>query len=164
MHRQWEIHLRKPLLAKARARDAVLPNFALWLKRKHGGIAFHATQLLMGHGCFGSYLYRSGKVASSVCEHCDSNREDTAEHTLQICSAWSKNRAALTSAIGINLDLTSVTRAICEKQESWFAFSRFAKEVMLTKETLEREKQAQEALTRTARRRRRNRDDNVSFH
>ncbi|KMQ88867.1 reverse transcriptase [Lasius niger] len=82
MTRQWEIHLRKPLLAGARTRDAILPSLALWLSREHGGITFHATQLLTGHGCFASYLHRIGKVASPVCEHCDYNQEDTAEHTL----------------------------------------------------------------------------------
>lgn len=165
MFRQWEIHLRKSLLAGVRTRDAILPSLALWLNREHGGISFHATQLSTGHGCFASYLYRIGKVASPVCEHCDSNQEDTAEHTLQVCSAWSENRAALTSAVGVNLDLEIVVRAICECRKSWFAFSRFAKEVMLQKETIEREKEAQEALTRPARRRRRrnrNDDDNAS--
>ncbi|KMQ93689.1 reverse transcriptase [Lasius niger] len=39
MRRQWEIRLSKPLLAGARIRDAVLPNFAAWLNRKHGGVA-----------------------------------------------------------------------------------------------------------------------------
>ncbi|KMQ90265.1 reverse transcriptase [Lasius niger] len=62
-----------------------------------------------------------------VCEHCDFNQIDTAEHTLQDCRAWSANREALTGIIGDNLDLEIVTRAICEKQEAWFAFSQFAK-------------------------------------
>ncbi|CAL1672535.1 unnamed protein product [Lasius platythorax] len=129
-----------------------------------GARGHHLSRYPTGHGCFASYLHRIGKVASPVCEHCESNQEDTAEHTLQVCSAWTENRAALTSAVGDNLDLGFVVRAICECRESWFAFSRFAKEVMLQKETIEREKEAQEALTGPTRRRRRNRnaDDNAS--
>lgn len=144
--RQWDIHLQRPLLAGVRTRDAIQPNLNAWLDRAHGNVTFHLTQLLSGHGCFGTYLYRIGKVDSAQCEHCEERREDSAEHTLQECNAWRQNRDALTGVIGNDLNLKTVVRAMCESKEAWSAMSRFAAEVMRTKEEKERERQAREAL------------------
>lgn len=144
--RQWEIYIQRPLFAGTRTRDAVLPHFAEWLDRKHGGITFHLTQLLTGHGCFASFLYRIGKVDSPVCEHCADNKIDTAEHTLQECNEWTAERDALKEIIGDDLDMGSVIGAVCRERAARGALTRFAETVMLRKEDRERARQAHEAL------------------
>lgn len=64
-------------------------------------MAYRVTQILTGHGCFSTYLYRIGKMDSPQCEHCDDvNAEDSAEHTLQDCAAWTRERGALKVEIG----------------------------------------------------------------
>lgn len=118
MRRQWAIYLEKPNLSGARIRGAILPILNDWLDRKHGSLVFHVTQIISGHGCFGNYLYRIDKVDSPKCEHCDSSVEDSADHTLQQCRGWAEEREALASAIGNDLSLGSVMRAICSTEEA----------------------------------------------
>lgn len=102
LRRQWEIYLGRPNLSGIRTRTAILPHFGEWLERRHGGVTFRVTQLLTGHGCFGTYLYRIGKVDTPGCEHCDDEEaEDSAEHTLEECSAWSEERAILRNSLGL---------------------------------------------------------------
>lgn len=69
-----------------RGEDAIVPNLNDWLNRGYGSVGFHLTQLLTGHGVFGSYLARIRKVESPQCEHCEDRVEDTPEYTLQSCT------------------------------------------------------------------------------
>lgn len=145
LKRQWDLHLRRPNLAGVRTREAILPSFQAWIDRRHGSLGFHLTQLLTGHGCFGSYLYRINKVENPTCKHCgDEHTEDTAEHTLQDCVAWQEEREALKLIIGDNLALSSVMAAMSESKEAWKAMTRFAEAIMLRKEDVERQRQKQE--------------------
>ncbi|XP_011859814.1 PREDICTED: uncharacterized protein LOC105557239 [Vollenhovia emeryi] len=118
------------------------------MNRGHGRITFRITQLLTGHGCFGTYLRRIGKAESAVCPYCWEEGEeeeiDTAEHTIAVCRAWSAERAELTAAIGEDLSLGGVVRQIVETKERWAAFSLFAERVMRSKEEAERRRQEQE--------------------
>ncbi|XP_029670920.1 uncharacterized protein LOC115240092 [Formica exsecta] len=150
MRRQWELYLDGPGLYGSRTREAILPNFNQWLDRGWGSMAFRLTQLLTGHGCFGTYLFRIGKVESAICEHCTDKTEDSTEHTWQECSAWNSERDALKREIGDNLTLEAVIAAMCYCKEAWVAVIRFAEGVMLTKEILERERQMQEALANSS--------------
>lgn len=144
LRRQWDLHLRSPNLAGTRTREAVLPNFHNWLNRRHGSMAFHLTQLLTGHGCFGTYLYRINKVASPICEHCEEDLEDSAEHTLRECRAWQAEREALQATVGVDLSLGNVISELCRAKEAWTAMTLFAEKVMLAKEDAERRRQEQE--------------------
>ncbi|XP_070162536.1 uncharacterized protein [Polyergus mexicanus] len=107
-------------------------------------MAFHLTQLLTGHGCFGTYLYRINKVASPLCEHCEEDLEDSAKHTLRECRTWQTEREALQTAVGADLSLGTVIREICRDHSAWTAMTLFAKTVMLAKEESERRRQDQE--------------------
>lgn len=40
--------------------------------------------MLTGHGCFGQFLYRYGKLRTPECGYCD-HTEDDAEHTIFRC-------------------------------------------------------------------------------
>lgn len=50
-----------------------------WLDRPDGTVTFWMAQLLSGDGCFGSFLWRIGKVDTGVCWHCQEH-VDTADH------------------------------------------------------------------------------------
>jgi len=54
----------------ARVRDALTPVLAEWLEGVRGGPNFRVTQLITGHGSFGEYLHRIGRVESPACPHC----------------------------------------------------------------------------------------------
>lgn len=141
MLRQWEIYLSNSKYG-TRTINAILPSFSRWLDRKHGRLEFHATQILTGHGCFGSYLEKIQKVDSPLCMACNKNVVDTVEHTLTQCSRWDEERNALTDVIGPDLQMNVLISKILETKEKWVAFATFCRRVMLTKENEERARQA----------------------
>lgn len=93
--------------------EALIPQFERWMERPHGQLTFRVSQVLSGHGCFGEYLHRIGKVQTPNCEHCDAG-VDTALHTLRDCEAWSDQRSILRTHIGDDLSLPGVTSAILD--------------------------------------------------
>jgi len=97
------------------------------------------TQVLTGHGCFGEYLCRIGKERTAECHHCG-HPHDSAQHTLESCSVWAAERADLTAAVGADLSLPTVIRAMVGSGEAWKAMSSFCSKVMLQKEDAERER------------------------
>lgn len=143
MQNAWiEMYNRRDV-AGIRMRDVIIPNIEAWI-RGWRGITFHLTQLLTGHGCFGTYLYRIGKESDPSCKHC-SNECDSPGHTLEQCLAWGVLRADLCEVIGddLFLSLVSIVRKICEERVAWTAFSKFATAVMICKEEAERVRQAE---------------------
>lgn len=53
--------------SKGRWTHSLIGDLETWVKRKHGVLDFHITQALSGHGCFGYYLKKYGKLNSSEC-------------------------------------------------------------------------------------------------
>lgn len=96
----WTTYLASPGLAGNRTISAVLPCLDAWMARRTGGLTFCLTQLLSGHGCFGSYLFRIKRAASPVCEACNLGEIDTPEHTLMVCVRWQAERERLIRTIG----------------------------------------------------------------
>jgi len=75
---------------------------------------------------------------SPRCRHCE---EDTAQHTLETCTAWEAQRRALVLVIGEDLSLAAVVRAMTQEEESWRALTTYCKAVMMAKEEAERERE-----------------------
>jgi len=139
--RQWKIFISRPDAAGVRLRDAILPHLDIWMTRAWGALTFRVTQLLTGHGCFGTFLKRIGKEAVATCPFCF-EEDDSAEHTISGCAEWNSERGALTAVIGPDLTLPGIVRAICTNKEGWIAFSRFSETVMRSKEDAERAREA----------------------
>lgn len=141
LHRQLYIYLQRRDVAGVRTVKAILPNYEKWWERTHGEMSFHLTQLLSGHGCFATYLYRIGKENSNLCRFCES-AEDTTEHTIQVCVEWREEREELLSILGGNdLSLEVIIAKMLESEDNWQAVSSFAEKVMLLKEEEERERE-----------------------
>ncbi|XP_071577539.1 uncharacterized protein [Temnothorax nylanderi] len=136
---RWKEYLSDPNIVKwgRSTVDAVQPCLAEWLGSRVIGLTYHATQVLTGHGCFGVFLCRIEKEATTRCWHCDEER-DTAQHTLEDCPAWSVQRRVLTDEIGFDLSLPAVVAATVEREEKWKAFVSFCGSVMSQKEASER--------------------------
>jgi len=122
-----------------------------WLDRIHGELTYRATQLLTGHGCFNTFLFRIGKERSPICSFCNID-EDSAEHTLQVCERWSEERDILRREIGPDLRLVTIIGKMCESEEAWNAFLHFAEVVLRIKEEEERlrEQQRRNRIEETA--------------
>ncbi|XP_072743959.1 uncharacterized protein [Anoplolepis gracilipes] len=99
------------------------------------------VQVLIGHGCFGEYLHRIGREMSATCHHCGAP-VDTAEHTLAECQAWSNQRRVLRDAIGEEVSLATMVKAMVAREDQWKVAASFCGDVMSRKEAAEREKEA----------------------
>ncbi|XP_013173114.1 PREDICTED: uncharacterized protein LOC106121832, partial [Papilio xuthus] len=108
----------------ARTIEAIRPQLSDWCGRRHGALNYRLSQILTGHGCFGRYLHRIQREERMSCHECGAD-EDTAQHTLQVCSAWSEERRTLAAAIGDDLSLPGVIRAMLGSEGSWEAVSSF---------------------------------------
>lgn len=141
--RQWKITIEREEAYGKRTCAAISPVLRQWIDRKHGVMTYRLTQLMSGHGCFYTYLYRIGKVESPICPFCELEN-DSAEHTIQRCPEWKDEREELEGKIGLNLELPAIASKICEDEGAWKAFSKFAEKVMLSKEDDERIRQQRE--------------------
>ncbi|KMQ82631.1 reverse transcriptase [Lasius niger] len=117
MMNQWERNIVDPKLWGKRKREAIHPNLLEWATRKHGRMTYRTTQLLTGHGSFGSYLYRIEKRESSACWFCE-EEIDNADHTIGVCREWTEERDALKEKIGPDLSLPALIASILESSET----------------------------------------------
>ncbi|XP_045533975.1 uncharacterized protein LOC123721019 [Papilio machaon] len=120
--------------------EAIRPQLPEWCGRGHGSLTFRLTQVLSGHGCFGQYLRRIGREETASCHGCG-DEEDTAQHTLEVCCAWTEERRTLVATIGEDLSLPGVIRAMLGSERSWDAVASFCEEVISQKEAQERERE-----------------------
>lgn len=148
MMRQWKIQLDNSKYG-TRTISAILPSFGRWIDRQHGGLDFHLTQILTGHGCFGAYLDRIQKADHPMCMACNEGIIDSVKHTVSQCSRWVDERHALINTIGGDLRLEVIIDSMLELKEKWVAFSTFCRRIMLTKENEERSRQALRSRSRS---------------
>ncbi|XP_045458122.1 uncharacterized protein LOC123668435 [Melitaea cinxia] len=135
---EWVVRLERPS-AGHRTIDAVRPVLRQWLDRRHGVLTFRATQVLSGHGCFGGYLCRvAGREPSPRCHHCQDCDDESAQHVLEECSAWTEEREELRSVVGPDLSLPAVISAMTGSERCWDAVLAYCERVMAQKEAAER--------------------------
>lgn len=138
---EWANDLASPS-AGTNIIEAIRPVFPEWINRSHGALTFRLVQLLTGHGCFGRYLHQiARKEPSPRCHHCVDCEEDTAQHTIEECSAWVADRRDLIEVVGDNLSLPAIVKAMVGGKEAWSAVTRFAESVMKEKEEAERQRE-----------------------
>ncbi|RLU18544.1 hypothetical protein DMN91_008901 [Ooceraea biroi] len=136
---KWRRRLTEPSAATQRAVGVVLPVLEDWVDRGWGSLSYHTTQVLTGHGCFGEYLYRIGKEATTHCHHCGGDR-DTAQHTLEECPSWAEERRVLVTEIGEDLSLPAVIKNMVGSERAWNSMASCS-QVMRQKEAAERERE-----------------------
>lgn len=119
----------------------LIKDLRLWVRRSHGGLSFHLTQMLSGHGCFSAYLVKIGKETSQTCRHCGAGDDDAA-HTIFDCTAWSEDRDRLKDGLRVNdISTGNMVQTMLDSREGWAAWADFARSVMSKKEDEERVRQ-----------------------
>ncbi|XP_076302267.1 uncharacterized protein LOC143220518 [Lasioglossum baleicum] len=104
---------------------------------KSGGRrTFRLAHVLPGHGCFGQYLNKIGREVTP-CWFCDAE-VDTAQHTLEVCSASKAERRARQSVEGWDLSLFAIVPNMVEPERNWRAVASFCEQVMLQQVAAER--------------------------
>ncbi|KAL0860233.1 hypothetical protein ABMA27_010540 [Loxostege sticticalis] len=136
----WELRVANGRAGR-RTVLAICPVLKEWVRRRHGRLTYRLTQILCGHGCFGDFLHRIGREQSAACHHCHSD-EDTAQHTLETCPAWARERGVLVAAVGQDLSLRAVIAQMVEDEGKWQAVLTFCEAVVSQKEAAEREREA----------------------
>lgn len=101
---------------------------------------FHLTQVLSGHGCFASYLYRFNLLQSPRYWFCDSDDDDV-KHSIFVCNAWETRRSKISWFSGVEFTSESMVKKMLRSMEAWNVISYFIHEVLKTKEEEERRRQ-----------------------
>lgn len=104
---EWRSELESEEATRSRAVLAILPSWELWANKGPAKLTFRVTQVLTGHGCFGEYLRRIGAEETASCRHCPES-VDSAQHTVEVCEAFSEQRRKLVEAIGPDLSPVSL--------------------------------------------------------
>ena len=117
----------------------LIPDIVPWVTRRHGQVSYRLTQILTGHGCFGSYLVRIGKLGNARCPLCEDDVDD-AEHALFHCGAYEKKRWRLRCKLGINLSAENTVPTMLDSREAWSGVVDFCEEIMKGREELERQR------------------------
>lgn len=141
MTARWANYLDDPALPEARVRNAILPIFNEWLTRQYGQLTFHLTQILTGHGSFGSFLQKIEKADTALCPYCGENDTDTPDHTFKECPHWEDSKTELKKKVGDTLEIELLVREITRDAAKWRATADFAYNVMTIKEKKEWERQ-----------------------
>lgn len=85
MLRQWKLVLEAENLPGKRVRQAILPIYSRWMESRTCNFNYHVTQMITGHGSFGEYLHRIGKVQTPRCPFCNEIEVETPEHVVMEC-------------------------------------------------------------------------------
>ncbi|XP_063386902.1 uncharacterized protein LOC134672884 [Cydia fagiglandana] len=136
----WVQRLERPR-AGTRTVEAVRPVLRDWVERRSGVLTFRLTQVLSGHGCFGSYLHKvAQREPTPECHQCGAD-VDSAQHTLAECPVFGEEREALVAQVGQDLSLPAVVQAMLGSESAWETVLTFCEHVMGDKEAAERERE-----------------------
>ncbi|KAJ8937934.1 hypothetical protein NQ318_005541 [Aromia moschata] len=76
----------------------LIRDVRVWMNRKDGEVVYWVSQVLTGHGCFNSYLFRIGKRVNERCRFCDAAVD--VEHATLLCERWVPERIYVESPTG----------------------------------------------------------------
>ena len=135
------------------------PRVGEWVGRGHGNLTYRLTQVLTGHGVFGSYLARIGREETAECWFCGA-LEDDVDHTVAICPTWDVHRQRLVEVIGPDLSTRGLVNGLLRGPREWSAISRFSEAVLRAKEDREREREKFGVRRRALQGRRKKKENN----
>ena len=119
---------------------SLITDLTGWIQRSHGEVNYQITQILTGHGCFGSYLHRF-KIGNLQCMYC--GQIDTPEHTIVQCRQWKDVREKVERVTGRPIT-TPLADIMLESSEKWEAVAEFLTHIMTLKELEARRRQGHE--------------------
>lgn len=124
--------------SKGRWTYTLIPDIMTWLSRGHGDLNYYITQLLSGHGCFRSYLYRFGHESDPFCPSCEGEVVESAEHVFFFCPRFEEGRANLEDMIGHRVSPENIVQAMLSSLGNWSYVCDFVRLVLMELRRLER--------------------------
>lgn len=126
---------------KGRWTFRLIKDVKRWYKRQHGEVSFHLCQMLTGHGCFGEYLHRFGKIDSDCCALCGYSPDD-AGHAIFECDAFHRWRTEACVYLGIDrLSPDNLVDIMLRSNTDWLRVAALVGRIMVTWEREERARQ-----------------------
>ncbi|XP_060665446.1 uncharacterized protein LOC132797711 [Drosophila nasuta] len=109
--------------------------------KSHGQLNFHLTQVISGHGCFRSYLFRFGHDTAEECPACFPTAVEDAEHVIFQCGRYATLRQELADAIGERLTVSTLVPLMLVSSTNWTLISQFVAAVMNEQRRAEKARQ-----------------------
>ncbi|KAJ3661606.1 hypothetical protein Zmor_005996 [Zophobas morio] len=122
----------------------LIPNLTEWVGRGHGDVNHYTAQVLTGHGSFGAYLKRIGKIECSDCWYCEEGVEEDVEHAIFDCHRWTRVREECEVELGMRVNVDNMVEKMLESEEGWKVIERMLVTVMKAKCEYERERERKE--------------------
>lgn len=94
---------------------SLIPRIEPWLKRTHGELSSPITEMLSGHGHFGSFLNITGKLPSASCRTCGTR--ESARHVLLNCPDYDGERTA--AGLQGECDLRKIITKMLSSRREW---------------------------------------------
>lgn len=94
---------------------SLIPQIELWINRKHGELTSHMTEVLSGHGNFGSFLKVTNRKENGQCPYC--NTQETVRHQMLYCPRFDKERHA--AGLQAECDPRTIVKIMLKSQEHW---------------------------------------------
>ena len=91
-----------------------IPDVRKWMERGWGDLTYHTTQMLTGHGKFGTYLKRFKLSEEDRCIYCETGETDDVHHTILTCRAYQKERGNMVAG-----DIPSLVGEMMKSEENW---------------------------------------------
>ena len=100
-----------------------------WIGRKFGKVNYFFTKMLTGHGYFGKYLHRKGKIASSYCLYKEIQVIDDTKHTVYECARYRSLLKLLTGTI----TAANIVEVVIVSKKNWGSVLNYVKRVVRLK-------------------------------
>ena len=94
---------------------SLIPQIELWINRKHGELTSHMTEVLSGHGNFGSFLKVTNRKENGQCPYCST--QETVRHQMLYCPRFDKERHA--AGLQAECDPRTIVKIMLKSQEHW---------------------------------------------
>ncbi|KAJ3640617.1 hypothetical protein Zmor_027169 [Zophobas morio] len=124
----------------------LIPNLTEWVGRGHGEVNHYTSQVLTGHGSFGAYLKRIGKIECSACWYCEEGVEEDVEHAIFDCHRWTREREECEVELGMRVKVDNMVGKMLESEEGWKVIERMLVTVMKAKCEYERERERRQEV------------------
>lgn len=94
---------------------SLVPDIRDWVNRKHGELGSGLTEVLSGHGHFGTYLKMTKKRKDSMCPYC--NTPETLRHLIMNCPRFDRERTS--AGLQMEVNPRKIVQRLLGSREEW---------------------------------------------
>ena len=114
--------------AEAAWTRSLIPQVEKWTSRKHGELTSELTQILSGHGNFGTFLKMTNRRPSNLCPFCKT--PETVRHQTMYCPRFDRQRTA--AGLQAETDPRKIVIKMMTSTDAWNRVEELAKAICET--------------------------------